>query len=452
MVLTEKQRGELHKAILDYLRSNGYEKTYQQFRDEAKVPEAGPPTENVLEKKWVSIIRLQKKIDDLEAKIEQMKEESGTVGKMRLLGKDTSSDHLPQAPEKMVLQGHRGQVTKVLFHPVYSLLVSASEDATIKVWDLETGKPERSLKDHTGVVNDLAFNLPGTILASCSSDLTIKLWDFQAFECTKTLHGHEHNVTGIAFLPSGDHLVSASRDKTVKLWEVVSGFCIRTFEGHKEWVRKVLVHPTLPLMVTCSQDQTAIVWDISEAVSKASSASNCIMQVLDGHENVVEAIAIANDNAALVIEKSEYYSKLMYAASVEMMTAGGGANGNAPALGEEEKKAAAKGKKKSDKVFVATGGRDKLIKIWDAKVGREVAKLVGHDNWVRDLVFHPSGKYLLSAADDKSIRVWDLNTGRCIKKIADAHTHFVSCLDFSDKYLVCASGSVDNTIKIWDCN
>lgn len=96
----------------------------------------------------------------------------------------------------------------------------------------------------------------------------------------------------------------------------------------------------------------------------------------------------------------------------------------------------------------------------------------GHDNWVRALAFHPSGKYLLSASDDKTIRVWELSTGRCIKTV-DAHNHFVTTLAWgrqpaggatattngvngassttdSDKLVnVVASGSVDQTIKIW---
>jgi platelet-activating factor acetylhydrolase IB subunit alpha len=52
---------------------------------------------------------------------------------------------------------------------------------------------------------------------------------------------------------------------------------------------------------------------------------------------------------------------------------------------------------------------------------------IGHDNWVRAVAFHPSGNYLLSAADDGTIRVWDLKTGRCTRKI-DAHGPFVQCL------------------------
>lgn len=68
-------------------------------------------------------------------------------------------------------------------------MVSSSEDATIKIWDYETGDFERTLKGHTDAVQDLAFDHTGKILASCSADLTIRLWDFQGFECIKTLHG-----------------------------------------------------------------------------------------------------------------------------------------------------------------------------------------------------------------------------------------------------------------------
>lgn len=56
-----------------------------------------------------------------------------------------------------------------------------------------------------------------------------------------------------------------------------------------------------------------------------------------------------------------------------------------------------------------------------------VASVRVDDNWVRALVFHPSGKILLSASDDKTVRTWDLVTGRCVKTL-EAHAHFVTCL------------------------
>jgi len=99
------------------------------------------------------------------------------------------------------------------------------------------------------------------------------------------------------------------------------------------------------------------------------------------------------------------------------------------------------------KSYVATGARDKKIRIFEVKSGRLIITLAGHDNWVTDLWFHPNGKYLISSADDKSIRIWDLVLGRCYRKIYNAHDHFVSCFDMKGK--IAASGSVDTTLKVW---
>jgi platelet-activating factor acetylhydrolase IB subunit alpha len=53
-----------------------------------------------------------------------------------------SGDAIPREPEKMKLKGHRSKITKIAFHPTYTQLASASEDASIKVWDYETGECE----------------------------------------------------------------------------------------------------------------------------------------------------------------------------------------------------------------------------------------------------------------------------------------------------------------------
>ena len=75
--------------------------------------------------------------------------------------------------------------------------------------------------------------------------------------------------------------------------------------------------------------------------------------------------------------------------------------------------------------------------------------LIGHDNWVNDLIFHSNGRFLISASDDKSMRIWDLNSGRVFKKLLSAHDHFVTTLDMRANILV--TGSVDNTLKVWSC-
>jgi platelet-activating factor acetylhydrolase IB subunit alpha len=208
----------------------------------------------MLEKKWTSVIRLVKKITELEEKLKDVEKEYISGAPMR--DKRSPTEWIPRPPERFDLQGHRNAITKVVFHPFITCFASASEDSSIKIWDYETGDYEHTLKSHIDAVQDIAFNSNGKLLASCSADMTIKIWDFQSVQpvCIKTLHGHDHNVSSVTFHPAGDHLISCSRDKTVKMWEVMTGYCIKTYTGHRDWVRMVRVHKDGALMATCSKD------------------------------------------------------------------------------------------------------------------------------------------------------------------------------------------------------
>lgn len=162
-----------NQAIADYLDSNGYSEALDVFRKEAEVPtEIERKYRGLLEKKWTSVIRLQKKVMELEAKLSETEKEliEGAPTK----AKRTPTEWIPRHPEKFKLSGHRATVNRVIFHPIFSMMVSASEDATIKVWDFETGEYERTLKGHTDSVQDIAFDGQGKMLGKsklmCSSN------------------------------------------------------------------------------------------------------------------------------------------------------------------------------------------------------------------------------------------------------------------------------------------
>ncbi|KAK7882101.1 hypothetical protein WMY93_028275 [Mugilogobius chulae] len=137
MVLSQRQRDELNRAIADYLRSNGYEEAYSNFKKESELDvndELDKKYAGLLEKKWTSVIRLQKKVMELESKLNDVKDDihfGGPVSQKR-----DPKEWIPRPPEKYSLRGHRSPVTRVIFHPVFSVMVSASEDATIKVWTM----------------------------------------------------------------------------------------------------------------------------------------------------------------------------------------------------------------------------------------------------------------------------------------------------------------------------
>ena len=53
-----------------------------------------------------------------------------------------AGDAIPREPERSRMMGHRARITRVAFHPIYTVLASSSEDAAIKLWDYETGECE----------------------------------------------------------------------------------------------------------------------------------------------------------------------------------------------------------------------------------------------------------------------------------------------------------------------
>lgn len=412
-ILSERQKDELHKAILDYLSASGFNQAFTALKTESEnndfVPDPKQKYAGLLEKKWTSVIRLQKKIMELETKSTQMQEELNNAPTR----KPTSSvDWIPRAPERFALMGHRNPITRVAFHPVYQVLASASEDTTIKIWDYESGEYERTLKGHTKAVQDITFDAKGNHLISCSADLTIKVWDTNNdYKCIRTLYGHDHSVSSVAVIPNTDIIVSASRDKTIKLWEMASGYCVKTLVGHLEWVRSVSPSEDGKLLASCSNDQTARIWDVQKGETKMD---------FRGHDHVVECAI--------------FLPVVSYPFIWEWFEANVKSNKDQAVPGQ----------------YLLTGSRDKTIKLWDTGSGQLLSTLVGHDNWVRGLVVHPSGKYLVSASDDKTMKIWDLKTGRCVKTI-EAHSHFVTCLSYCNTTPLVATGSVDQSLKIWQC-
>ena len=155
MVLTVKQRGDLHASMVEYMlaQGEGFSDAVAAFRAAAGLEEpaagggaTGKPAvattgTPLLEKKWTSVVRLQKKVMELERKCAALTEENEMCAtpKKRGGGAGGNPDWLPRAPAKHVLSRHRQPVTAVVFHPVFSQCVSAGEDATIAVWDYESG-------------------------------------------------------------------------------------------------------------------------------------------------------------------------------------------------------------------------------------------------------------------------------------------------------------------------
>ena len=176
---------------------------------------------------------------------------------------------------------------------------------------------------------------------------------------------------------------------------------INLFVMFREWVRMVRVSLDGNLLASCSNDQTVRVW--------MAGGKDVKMEMRD-HDHVVECVAWAPEAATQAINEAA-------------REAAGGDNKNTGSYVGP---------------FLASGSRDKKILVWDVSSGQCLFSLLGHDNWVRGITWHPGGKYLLSASDDKTLRVWDIQHRRCHKRL-DAHTHFATSLG---RFLTCQSARV----------
>ncbi len=264
------------EAVYAFLVNKGFSGAAEAFALEADLAKEFTDKDmgelgDLLERKWTSVTRLSRLRYELERKIAQMKDENDALTKIKKehSGHEISSmsEGLPSFPEKYVLKGHMKPVNRVLFHPLYPLLLSASDDGSIKIWDYETGELERTLRGHTNHVTDLSFDNEGMILASSSKDLNIRIWNTKKWDCSKILTGHDHMVNSVRFVqPNCDFLVSSSSDKTIRIWEMTTGHCKRIFKGiHDQAIIRAVPNQSGDMIASCGRNEFVAIWSLKTA-------------------------------------------------------------------------------------------------------------------------------------------------------------------------------------------
>ena len=189
---------------------------------------------------------------------------------------------------------HQADVVCVAWSPDGAILASGGGDLDKRVhlWEAATGRQRRTLEEHSGTLHSVVWSPDGKMLASCSSDETIRLWDTASGRSLRELEGHTQQIEGVAWSPDGRWLCSGSWDTTVRLWDVATGKTIRTLTGHRSFVISVAWSPgpNRQYIASGSEDQSVRIWDPETGLQE---------YVLEGHTAPVVSVSFLDDGRFL---------------------------------------------------------------------------------------------------------------------------------------------------------
>lgn len=284
---------------------------------------------------------------------------------------------------------HDGPVYMADFDPTGETVVTASEDGTARLWNVETGA-ELVVFRHDGAVRTARFDPSGERLLTASEDGTARLWRTDG-EPVRTFR-HEDVVREARFSPKGDRILTASEDGAARVWDLASDAPPRVFR-HEDVVRRAVFHPDGDRILTASNDGTARLWWFDGREKPSVLRHGGRVWRADFFPDGRRILTSSRDGKVRlwdpVLERSIILTREDDHGTLLAVTFDPG----------------------GDRVAVASF---ETIWVWQIEGLRQIGdplRLEGHDSSILSLAFTADGKRLLSASHDGSSRFWSVPLG-----------------------------------------
>jgi len=367
------------------------------------------------------------------------------------------------------LQGsEQQQWACVAFSPDGAYVATGSMAQDLWLWDVQTGVALHALHSHTNWVRCLAFHPNGSVLVSASNDSTVRLWQLDAIRKISTFDvaGHEdicqmlpgtsHKAYRALYSPDGNLLAIAGHRWDIRLWapDAANGPTLqRTLQGHSDPILGLAFHPAGKMLASSSMDQTVRLWDVASGQSYAT---------LQGYSNWLVEVAFSPDGGTLASSGSDGTVQLWTVAKNGDIDRLAQPTPQPSPLSAQQQSAielqpgrTLRSPKQTihsidfspDGVLLASGSNTGLVQIWNIRTGQRAQSLADHTDFVRVVRFSPDGQQLISGGRDEILRLWDVEQGSVVQHFPP--TTWTRAAAFHPSGNLLASGGDDRLLYLW---
>ncbi|KXT01764.1 hypothetical protein AC579_8925 [Pseudocercospora musae] len=356
-------------------------------------------------------------------------------------------------------------------------LASGAEDGRVRIWNLHTRKGVAMLESHASVVRALDYSAEQNLLLSASRDKTVVLWDSRTWQQASTMPVLE-TLESSGFVEGGRFVYTGGETARLRLWDVQTGAETTEDQGQGaeiEGIVDVQHHPQLPFVLTVHADQTLVLRSLKplqDAVLSQRIPPLPILRRISGtHDEVIDLAYIGRSRNHLALATNLEDVRIISVDTKSSPNTDSSYFGGDVALLKGHSDIIITIDTDWSGCWLATGAKDNTAKLWRLDVESDSytchASFFGHAESIGAVALpnasppigskeyqrpleHPP-KYLVTGSQDKTIKKWNVSTSRATYT-HKAHDKDINAIEtsFSTSHPLFASASQDRTVKIWD--